>query len=160
MNGLTKWNPITEMEKWNPFQEMEELHNRLTSMLARSPFRWSEGREEAMTLAEWAPVVNIAEDDKQYVIEAELPEIRKEDVNVTVQEGVLTISGERKFQKEEKGRKYHRVERAYGTFERSFTIPDDADAGTVHAEFKDGVLRVHVGKSEKSKSTAIEVKVD
>ncbi len=73
--------------------------------------------------------------------------------------GVLTISGERKFEKEEKKKKYHRVERAYGTFVRSFTLPDDANAGYVKAEFKDGVLTVHVPKSEHAKPKHIEVKV-
>ncbi|TAJ35162.1 MAG: Hsp20/alpha crystallin family protein, partial [Nitrospirae bacterium] len=114
---------------------------------------------EAMTVAEWAPLVDIVEDEKEYLIKAELPEVKKEDVKVTVQDDVLTITGERKYEKEEKGKKYHRVERAYGSFERSFTLPEDADGAKVNAEFKDGILKVHVAKSEKAKPKSIEVKV-
>ena len=84
--------------------------------------------KEAITLAEWSPLVDITEDDKEYLIKAELPEIKRKRLKVTVENGVLTISGERKLEKEEKGTKYHRVERAYGNFVRSFTLPDDADA--------------------------------
>ena len=85
--------------------------------------------------------------------------MKKEEVKVSVQDGVLTISGERKYEKEEKGKKYHRVERAYGSFARSFALPDDADAEKVAGEFKDGILKVHVPKSEKAKPKKVEVKV-
>ena len=104
-------------------------------------------------------MADITEDDKEYLIKAELPEMRKEDVKVTVENGVLTISGERKFEKEEKKKKYHRVERGYGTFMRSFALPDDADFNKVNAEFKDGVLTVHVPKTEHAQPKQIEVKV-
>ncbi|MGB9601732.1 MAG: Hsp20/alpha crystallin family protein, partial [Limisphaerales bacterium] len=90
----------------------------------------------------------------------ELPEVKKDDVKVTVENGVLTISGERKFEKEEKGVRYHRIERSYGYFARSFSLPEDADAEKVSAEFKDGVLKVHVAKSEKARPKQIEVKVE
>ena len=76
-----------------------------------------------MTVSEWTPLVDITEDDKEYLIKAELPEVKKEDVKLTVENGTLTITGERKFEKEEKGKKYHRMERAYGSFMRSFTLP-------------------------------------
>jgi HSP20 family protein len=94
------------------------------------------------------------------VIKVELPEIKKEDVKVTVENGTLTISGERKFEKEEKDKKYHRVERAYGSFVRSFALPGGTDGSKVSAEFKDGVLKVHLPKTEQAKPKAIEVKVD
>lgn len=139
---------------------MEQLENRLSSFFGRAPARRHNGEQETMTVAEWSPLVDITEDDKEYLIKAELPEVKKEDVKVTVENGVLTITGERKFEKEEKGRKYHRVERAYGTFVRSFTLPDDADANKVTAEFKDGVLKVSVIKSESAKPKQIEVKVN
>ena len=112
-----------------------------------------------MTVAEWLPLVDITEDDKQYLIKAELPEVRKDDVKVTVENGVLTLSGERKFEKEEKEKKYHRIERAYGSFTRSFTVPDDADDTKVSAEFKDGLLTVRLAKNEKARPKSIEVKV-
>jgi len=117
-------------------------------------------REENLTVTEWAPAVDISEDDKEYVIKAELPEIKREDVKVKVENGVLTLAGARKLEKEEKGKRYHRIERAYGSFTRSFSLPDDADGDKVTANFKDGVLRVQVQKSEKARPRAIEVKVD
>ena len=113
-----------------------------------------------MTVPEWAPLVDIVEDEKEYLIKVELPEVHKDDVKVTVEGGTLTISGERKAEREVKGRKLHRVERFYGNFERSFSIPDDAESSEVKAEFKDGVLRVHLSKSEKARPKQIEVKVN
>ncbi len=158
MNALTRWE-----NKWNPFKEMEDLHNRLSSLITRSfgrlPVRGAGDTEESITLSEWAPLVDITEDDKEYLIKAELPEVKKDDVKVTLENGVLSVSGERKLEKEEKSRRYHRIERAYGTFTRSFTLPEDADPGQVNAEFRDGVLRVHVRKNEKARPKAIDVKV-
>jgi len=112
-----------------------------------------------MAVAEWSPLVDISEDDKEYRIKVELPEIKKEDVKLTAEEATLTITGERKFEAEQKGRKYHRVERAYGSFGRSFSLPDDANPAKVSAEFKDGVLTVHLVKDEKAKPQHVEVKV-
>jgi HSP20 family protein len=117
------------------------------------------GGKEALTVAQWSPLVDITEDEKEYLIKAELPDMKKEDVRLTVENEVLAISGERKFEKEEKGRKYHRVERAYGSFVRSFSLPEDADGSKVSADFKDGMLQVHLPKSQKSKPKAIEIKV-
>ena len=113
-----------------------------------------------MTTSAWAPLVDITEDDKEYLIKVELPEIKKEDVKVTVENGTLTISGERKFEKEEKDKKYHRVERAYGSFVRSFVLPEGTDGSKVSAEFRDGVLKLHLPKSEQAKPKSIEVKVN
>lgn len=156
MNALTRWDPL---KSWDPFKEMRELQDRIGSLFNLTPFRRGDGKEETMTVAEWSPLVDIVEDDKEYLIKAELPEVRKEDVKVTVENGVLSITGERNYEKEEKSRKYHRIERAYGGFVRSFTIPDDADASKVSADFKDGVLKVHLAKDEKAKPKTIEVKV-
>ncbi|TKB71973.1 MAG: Hsp20/alpha crystallin family protein [Nitrospira sp.] len=157
MTGLTRWEPFKTT--WDPFKQIEDIEQRLASMLGR-PLAVREGGKEAMTVAEWSPLVDITEDEKEYLIKAELPEVKKEDVKLTVQDEVLSISGERKYEKEEKGKKYHRVERAYGSFVRSFTLPEDADGTKVAAEFKDGVLKVHLPKSEKAKPKSIEVKVN
>jgi HSP20 family protein len=148
-------NPLT---KWNPFRELEDIQNRLSSLFGRTPLHGF--GEEAMTVSEWTPLVDIAEDDKEYLIKAELPEVKKEDVKVTVENGVLTITGERKFEKEEKGKKYHRVERGYGSFMRSFTLPEGAAGDKISAEFKEGVLKVHLAKSAEAKPKSIDVKVD
>jgi HSP20 family protein len=156
MNMLTRWEPFKT--RWDPFKELEDMEKRLSSYFGRAPMR-TDGEKEAMTVAEWSPVVDITEDEKEYLIKAELPEMKKEDVKLTVQDDVLTISGERKYEKEEKGKKYHRVERAYGSFMRSFTLPEDADGSKIAAEYKDGVLKVRLPKAEKAKPKAIEVKV-
>jgi HSP20 family protein len=148
MNALTKW---------NPFRELEEIQNRMSSVFGRTPVRGS--GQEAMTVSEWTPLVDITEDDKEYLIKAELPEVKKEDVKVTVENGTLTITGERKFEKEEKGKKYHRMERAYGSFMRSFTLPEGAAGDKTTADFKDGVLKVHLPKSAEAKPKSIEVQV-
>ncbi len=147
------------LTRWEPFREMEDFQNRLSTLFGR-PLRRPDGHgREDITLADWMPLADIAEDEKEYLIKAELPELRKEDVKVTVENGVLTISGERKFEQEEKEKKYHRVERGYGTFVRSFTLPDDSDANRVKAEFKNGILIVHLPKSERAKPKQIEVNV-
>src|SRR5436189_3024091 len=145
------------LTRWEPFREMEEFQNRLSTLFGR-PLRRTNGREE-ITLPEWTPLADITEDDKEYLIKAELPEMKKEDVKVTVENGVLTISGERKFEKEEKKKKYHRVERGYGSFVRTFALPEDADADRVKAQFKQGILEVHLPKNEKAKPKQIEVNV-
>ena len=148
---------MNALSKWNPFRELDEIQNRLSSLFGRTPVRGL--GEEAMTVSEWTPLVDITEDDKEYLIKAELPEVKKEDVKVTVENGTLTITGERKFEKEEKDKKYHRIERAYGSFMRSFPLPEGAAGEKVSADFKDGVLKVHLPKSAEAKPKSIDVKV-
>ena len=154
MNDLTKWDPFKD---WDPFHELSEFQNRLSSVFGRSlPQKGQAGAAHSL----WSPPVDIIEDDKEFVIKAELPDIKKDDLHVTVENGVLTLSGERKFEKEEKKRRYHRVERSFGSFSRSFSLPEGADPSKVRAEFKDGVLEVHLLKSETARPKQIEVKVE
>jgi HSP20 family protein len=145
---------------WNPFNGMEELNKQLACVFnpayRRNPMV---SGDENIVVPEWTPAVDIVEDEKEYLIKLDLPEVAKEDVKVTVEAGSLTISGERKAEKEEKNRKFHRVERFFGRFERSFVIPEDADETKVNAEFKEGVLRVRLAKSEKAHPRQIDVKV-
>jgi HSP20 family protein len=150
---------MNTLKRWNRLKDLEAYQHGLDSFLSRSSARWPEGHEEPLAVAEWSPLVDISEDEKEYRIKAELPEVKKEDVKVTAEAGTLTIMGERRFEKEEQGRKFHRVERAYGTFGRSFSLPDDASPAKVSAEFKDGVLTVHLVKDEKAKPQQVEVKV-
>lgn len=138
---------------WNPFREMDDLLTRFQRSYGVAP---SAG---AAAVADWAPSVDIAESDKEYTVKADLAGVKKEDVKIDVQNGVLTISGQRKFEKEEKDQKHHRVERAYGSFTRSFTLPEDVLEDKISAESKDGVLQVHLPKTDirKSKGTSIKV---
>lgn len=156
MPALTRWEPLG---RWNPWKELEEMEKRLSTVFGPARSAAGGDKQEAIAVTEWSPLVDITEDDKEYVVKAEIPEMKKEDIKINVHDDVLTISGERKYEKEEKGKKYHRVERAYGSFMRSFTLPEEADGTKVSAEYKDGVLKVHLPKSEKAKPKAIEVKI-
>lgn len=151
---VSRWDPL-RASRWDPFRELEEMSERLNRLTTRA----TPAGEEELVLAEWAPVVDIEETDKEYVIKAELPEVKKDDVKVAIKDGVLTIEGERKQEKEEKGTKFHRVERSYGKFMRSFVMPKDTDEKKITADFKDGILKVHVGKSEFLKPKTIDIKV-
>jgi HSP20 family protein len=151
---------MSTLTGWNPFREMDEIQRQMSSLLGGNLFhRNNTGNgEENVTVPQWAPLVDVIEDEKEYLVKVELPEVQKEDFKVTVENGLLTISGERKAEKEEKGRKFHHVERYYGRFERSFNIPEDAETDNVKAEFKDGILQVRLAKSEKASPKQIEVK--
>lgn len=142
--------------KWNPINELNEMQNRLSHLFGRQ----SQGNGDAgLGLADWSPLVDVTEDEKEYLIKAELPEVKKEDVKVLVDNGMIRISGERRFEKEEKGKKYHRIERAYGSFERSFALPESCKPQELTAEFQDGLLAVHIPKTKEAVTQAIEVKV-
>ncbi len=166
MNALTKWSPFRKsnggeewglLARWSPLREMEQMQNRMERLLGSWP-TWPE-LKVPMTSAEWSPLVDITEDEHEYLVKAEVPEVKKEDLKVKVEDGTLSITGERKSEKEEKGKKFHRIERSYGSFERSFTLPDDADATKITSDFKDGLLKVHLPKSPNAKPKAIEVKI-
>jgi HSP20 family protein len=143
--------------RWDPFRELEDMSERLNRVFTRPALRT--GGKETLIVADWIPTVDISETDGEYLIKAELPEVKKEDVKVAVENGVLTLQGERRQEKEEKGKKYHRVERSYGSFVRSFTLPESVDESGVNAEYKDGVLNLHLPKTEKVKQKTIDVKV-
>lgn len=143
--------------KWSPFRELEDIQTRLNRFFNELPVRRTE--TDDFFFADWTPAVDVQETDKEYLIKAELPEVNKEDVKVEMLDGVLTIGGERKQEKEEKDKKFHRVERSYGTFVRQFTLPNAVEAAKIQAEFKDGVLNVHLPKTAQATPKAIEVKV-
>ena len=144
--------------KWDPFRELEDMSNRLNRVFGR-PLARTESNNEMLAMADWTPSADISETDTAYLIKAEIPGVKKEDVKVTIQDGMLTIQGERKLEKEEKDKKFHRIERSYGSFMRSFRVPDDADESAVKAEFKDGMLNVTLGKSAKARPKSINVLV-
>ena len=141
--------------RWDPFPELSDMQARMGRLL--------EGRKTEENgrhaLANWAPAVDIQETDKEYVIKADLPDVNKEDVKVQFEDGVLTVEGERKSEKEEKGKKFHRIERECGQFMRSFVVPTAVDDGKIVAEFKNGVLNVRLPKSPVAKPKSVDVKV-
>jgi HSP20 family protein len=149
---------------WNQLREMEEAQNRFNRhrFLGEFPNRMGivgNGETHSLTVADWSPEIDISQDDHGYLLKADLPEMKKEDVRVTVEDGILCVSGERKGEKEDQKRKFHRMERSFGNFRRSFTLPDDANGSKVTADFRDGVLKVHLPTTTIAKSKAIEVKV-
>ena len=141
--------------RWNPMREMDDVLNRYSRMMDM-PGRMN---LDLFPQGDWMPRVDIMETDDSFIIKMDLPEVKKEDVKVAIDDGVLSISGERHQEKEEKGKKYQLVERSYGTFQRSFSVPDNLDEAKVNASFKDGILTVTCGKKEQAKRKAIEVQV-
>jgi HSP20 family protein len=122
-------------------------------------FHMGPSLEGALATADWIPRVDIAEDDKAYTIEAELPEVKKNDVKVHVEDGVLTISGERRQEKETKQKKYHRVERSYGSFLRTFTLPADVDTMKIQSKFADGMLQIVLPKTGEVKRSGKDIPI-
>ena len=144
--------------RWDPFRELEDVSTRLGRFF-QQPGLARRVDDDGVFFADWAPAVDAQETDKEYIVKADLPEVRKEDVKVAIEDGVLTLEGERKQEKEEKNKKFHRVERVYGKFVRRLALPLEVDAQKVAAEFKDGVLNVRMPKAEHAKPRAIDVKV-
>jgi HSP20 family protein len=134
------------------------MSDRLNRVVSRSIVR-TNADKEALAVPDWLPAVDIVETPEEYVIKTELPEVKKEDVKVSVDAGTLVIQGERRQEKEDHGKRFHRIERSYGSFMRSFVVPDNVDSSTVKAEFKDGVLQVHLTKSPKAAPKAVDVKI-
>lgn len=149
--------------RWNPFQEVEEIQNRLQSFLSRTTngnglaSLFSEGTE----FADWRPAADVTEDDNEYVIAVDLPDVKKEDIKVSQENGRLTIRGERHREAEEKTKKWHRVERSHGKYIRSFELPEEIEVKKIDAAFKNGVLTIHLPKlaEKKIKRSGIEIEV-
>jgi HSP20 family protein len=148
MNALTRW---------DPFRELADVHGRLSSILGRSQGSETSSQGDTVPTPDWVPVVDIAENDKGYLLKIEIPGVREDDVSVTIENRLLTVSGERKPAVAE-GVRYLRMERASGTFARAFQLAESVDPETVEARFRNGVLEIHVGKSEVSKPRVIQVK--
>lgn len=142
---------IVNLVKWDPLKELEEVSTRLNRFFGRAQTQNPE------ILPEWSPSADISETDTAYLIRAEIPGVKKEDVKITLQDGVLTISGVRR--QEAKGHKYHRIERSFGSFVRRFRMPDDADQSAAGAEFRDGMLNITLPRSAHARPQAIEVSV-
>src|SRR5882762_2529375 len=159
-NSIQKGKNMNTLITWNQLREMEEAtQNRFNRLLGGFPNRTGNGEPHSLTVPDWSPEVDISEDDHGYLLKADLPEMKKDDVKVTVEDGILSVSGERKVEKEDHKKKFHRIERCFGTFRRTFTLPEDADSTKVTAEFRDGVLKVHLPTTTTAKSKATQVKV-
>lgn len=146
-------------QTWDPFAELKELSDQLNRAFA-SDSLFGRAREGfALTNVDWTPSVNMSETDKAYMIRADLPDVKKEDVKVSCEQGVLTIEGERKQQKTEENERYHRVESSYGRFLRRFSLPSDADETAIEATHKDGGLSVRIPRTKTPAPAGRQVKV-
>jgi HSP20 family protein len=131
--------------RWEPFRDVDDVFNRFFAETLRN---WPRPNAEARPAFDWAPLADVSETEAEYLIKADLPAVRKEDVSVTVQDGVLTLSGERRQEQHAESEKLHRVERSYGSFARRFALPENADEQGIRAESRDGVLLIHIPKQK------------
>ncbi|TVP58018.1 MAG: Hsp20/alpha crystallin family protein [Halomonadaceae bacterium] len=147
--------------RWNPLAEFEDILERYNRQLANRS-QLGNGHREVLQKADWIPVVDISEDNDAFIIVSEIPGVRKEDVKVSVNNGVLTIQGERRPPEKavDEEMRQHRIERAYGQFARSFTLPEHVDDEHIKASYRDGLLELRLAKQEKAKPRSIEVEVE
>ncbi|RPI05439.1 MAG: Hsp20/alpha crystallin family protein [Ignavibacteriae bacterium] len=153
--SLVRWNPARELATWpsDLFGIQREINRMFDNV-----FRY-DNRDDDDGFNAWTPAVDIAEHDEQYLVEVELPGVNKEDVKITLENNILTIRGEKKQEKETRKESYHRVERSYGSFQRSFTLPTTIKSDKIDAAYKDGILQITLPKAEEAKPKQIEVKV-
>ncbi len=153
---LIRWKPTYGMPTFpGDMLNMQREINRMFD----SFFRTSGGEEADMVASTWSPAVDIVEQESEYVVKLELPGVNKDDVKITMENNVLTVRGEKKQEKETTKGTRHRIERCYGAFQRSFTLPTTVRADRIEASYKDGILNVTLPKSEEAKAKSIEVKV-
>lgn len=154
--SLIRWSPKRELAAWpSELSNVQREINRLFDNF----FHGDVQADESFFSSVWTPAVDIAEQDDQYIVKVELPGVHKDDVKITLESNILTIRGEKKQEKEITEDNYHRVERSYGSFQRSFTLPTTVKADKIDAGVKDGILTVSLPKVEEAKPKQIEVKV-
>jgi HSP20 family protein len=147
--------PVT---RWDPFRDLLGLQDRMNRLFDESVRSVRQG-DEALSTSVWTPPVDIYETENEVVVKAELPEVNQKDIEIQVENSTLTLRGERRFDKEVKQESFHRIERPYGTFARSFTLPTTIDQEKIRADYKDGILRVVMPKREETKPKQIRVAV-
>ncbi|MGA9474814.1 MAG: Hsp20/alpha crystallin family protein [Terriglobales bacterium] len=145
---------MTLITRWDPFREFTTLQDRMNRL-----FRDQQGQEESLTTTTFAPPVDVYEDEHNITLKIEVPGIDEKDIDVRIENNTLTVHGERKFEKEEKEENYRRVERQYGSFTRTFTLPTTIDSENVQADYEKGVLKVTLAKKAEAKPKQIKVNV-
>lgn len=144
--------------KWSPFNELEEIADRYGRLFG-THLPWRERLELLDKNIEWKPAADIVERDDEYLIKAELPGVKRDDIDVQFENGLLTITGERKLEETKETDKTHRVERFYGKFSRSFRVPDNVNADAIKAECEEGVLRLHLPKTQEKKPQPVKIAI-
>jgi HSP20 family protein len=152
---------MANITPWDPFSELTSLQSRVNQLLNQSFPSLGIGRaaEQPLTFSNFMPPVDVYEDEHNITVQAELPGINEKDVDVRLENNVLTLSGERRMENEQKQENFHRVERSYGRFTRSFVLPSSADPERIHAQFENGVLKVTIAKREEAKPKQIKIGV-
>lgn len=145
--------------RWEPFRDLVTIQDRINRMFGEGFGRFR-GGDEALDSGAWSPAVDIYETEHDIVLKAELPDIKQSDIDLRIENNTLTLKGERKFEKETNDENYHRVERSYGAFSRSFTLPATVDQEKIKAEYKDGILKVILPKKEEAKPKQIKVSIN
>jgi len=141
--------------KYDPFRDLRNIQDEMNRLFSGT---FSHGNQDEVLRGAWSPSVDIFENKNEIVLEAELPGMKAEDVNISIENNVLTLHGERKFEKKDERDNFHRVERSYGSFTRSFTLPPTVSSENAQAEFENGVLRLTLAKREEAKPRRIEIK--
>ena len=147
---------MTVLTRWDPFREFTTLQDRMNRLFRES---FGDAREEALTTTTFAPPVDVYEDDHNVTLKIEVPGIEEKDIDVRVENNTLTVHGERKFEKEEKEENFRRVERQYGSFTRTFTLPNTVDSENIEAQYDKGVLKIRLAKKAEAKPKQIKVNV-
>ena len=142
--------------RWDPIRDLDSLQTDMNRLFDRF-FEGGRANGNGGAVRRWIPAMDLVESEDNLVLRADLPGMKEEDVEIEIKDGVLTVSGERKAEHEQKGEGFHRVERAFGRFSRSLQLPDGIDAGKVAASFEDGVLEVKVPKPEQTKPTRVQI---
>jgi len=160
--GRRRGEATMSLVRWDPFHELEDMSTRLNRLFGRSAALRPVGEagRDFMTTFDWVPSVDVVETPEEFTIKAELPDVKKDDVHVNVDDRVLRIEGERKQEKEEKGKRFHRVERSYGSFLRTFALPENVDGSKIRAEFKDGILNIRLPKTPTTTTKAQQIKIE
>jgi HSP20 family protein len=148
-------NLINRFETWDPFEELNLVRNRLN----RAMSRYSEPGEEFLSTAGWTPVADVVETKDSIIVKAELPGVDEKDISVQIENGVLTLQGERKMEKKTEEKDYRRIERSYGKFLRAFTLTPTVEPKDITAAFENGILEVRIPKKEEAKPKSIKVDV-
>lgn len=146
-----------DLIRWNPIRELEEISNRLDSVFGR---RQGEGATSRLAVSDWSPTVDIEETEGEFLVTAELPGVEKKDIHIKLENGSLIVQGERRVEKEETQKKLHRIERSYGSFFRSFALPEEIDREKISADYEDGLLKVHLPKAPETEVSAKEITIE
>ncbi len=147
------------LTRWDPFHELTSLQDRMNRLFRESFGPLATGREESLTSGSFIPAVDVYEDEHNIVLKMEVPGIEQKDIDIRLEDSVLTVRGERKFEKEEKEENFQRVERRYGSFSRSFTLPHTVDTNNVNADYENGVLKITLAMRAEAQPKQIKVNI-